>query len=69
MNESKKPYQSKTIIVNAIMGLIAVAAMFIPQANNMATYMNNHASEIAMGWSILNIILRTITKDKVTLSE
>lgn len=67
--EGKKPWQSKTIVVNAVLGLMAALAVFMPGANDVASFINSHGGEIAVGWSILNVLLRLITKEKITLVD
>jgi len=61
--DSKKPYQSKTILVNFV---VAAAALFYPPA---AQYISAHPAEVAALLSIVNILLRTVTKDRISLSE
>ena len=67
--DNKKPWQSRTLVVNAILGIIAAVALFIPGASAAHAFMSEHAAEIGMVWSILNIVLRAITKDKVSLVD
>lgn len=61
--ESKKPYTSKTIIVNL---LVAVGAMVYPP---MSEYISQHPAEVATLFSILNIVLRLVTKDRISIRE
>jgi hypothetical protein len=61
--ESKKPYQSKTLIVNAV---VAVLALFAPGA---AEFISSHPGEVAVAFSMINMALRLISKDKISLSE
>jgi hypothetical protein len=65
----KKPYLSKTIIINAIMGVVGAVAAFVPGAAVVSQFITNHAAEIGMVWGLINIVLRLITKDKISLSE
>lgn len=65
----KAPWKSKTMILNAVMGLLAFAALFWPGAEGIKVLIESHPEEIAMLWSILNVILRAITKDKIGLGE
>lgn len=51
MQETKKPYQSKTILINAALGLISVAAMFVPSAAGLADFIKSHSVEIGLGFS------------------
>lgn len=67
--EGKKPWQSKTIIVNAVLGLMAALAVFMPGASEVSAWIGAHGGEIAVGWSILNVLLRLITKDKISLVD
>lgn len=69
MPTTKPAWQSKTLLINGVLGLAAFAALFIPAASGVKALIEGHASEIALGWSVLNMILRTITKDKVVLGE
>ena len=61
--ESKKPWQSKTLIMNLV---VAVCAMFIPQASS---YISAHPEVVAAVFSGANILLRLISKDKIGLGE
>ena len=61
--ESKKPYQSKTLIVNA---LVAVLALVAPGASE---FISAHPGEVAVAFSMINMALRLISKDKISLSE
>jgi len=67
--EAKKPWLSKTILINAVLGLIAVVAMFLPEANVVSDYIKSHVEMISLAWAALNILLRFITKDKISLQD
>lgn len=67
--ESKKPWQSKTLLLNGALGVLAFVALFVPGAEAAQAFINGHGAEIGMVWSILNIILRAVTKDKISLGE
>lgn len=67
--DSKKPWQSKTMMLNGLMGLLAFVALFWSGASGVSEFLNGHGGEIAMVWSILNIILRAVTKDKISLGD
>lgn len=69
MIDGKKPIQSKTLVLNGVMGLIAFVALFIPGAEDLHGWINAHATEIGIGWSVLNIILRAITSDRIVLGD
>lgn len=59
--EPKKSYLSKTIITNFI---VALGAMIYPP---LAEWVSAHPQELVIGFSVLNIGLRLITKDKIEL--
>lgn len=67
--ETKKPWQSKTILVNGILGLTTFLGLVFPWAHGIPDFMASHSSEIAMFWSVLNIVLRAVTKDSITLAD
>lgn len=69
MNDVKKPWESKTILVNAIIGFCGALALFVPNAKFVSDFISSHGGEITMIWSILNIILRSISKDKIVLRD
>lgn len=59
----KKPWQSKTILVNFI---CASSALFFP---SVGEWISAHPLEMTSLFSILNIVLRVISKDKISISE
>lgn len=67
--ESKKPWQSRMMVVNAVLGIIAAVSLFLPQAAVAKTFIDSHGAEIAMVWGILNTVLRAVTKDKIVLGD
>jgi hypothetical protein len=58
--DSKKPWQSKTLIMNAI---IALAAFYPPAAEFVKT--NTEAALMTLG--LIGMILRMVTKGKVVI--
>ncbi len=58
--DPKPIWQSKTAIVNAI---IAASALF----PNVASWEASHASLVLFGVGLINVLLRSITKGRVTL--
>lgn len=66
---SKKPYESKTIVIGAILGMLGAISAFYPQANQITDWINANGGAIATGWSILAIALRMITKSAIQLGE
>ena len=67
--ENKKPWQSKTVVVNALMGLFGAVALFMPGAASAAEFLTSHAAEISVVWGVANVILRLVTKDKISLGD
>lgn len=57
------------MVMNGVFGLVAFIALFIPGAEVVKMFLEAHAPEIAMVWSVLNIVLRALTKDKIGLTE
>lgn len=68
--QTQKPwYLSKTVLVNMIGGLCVALSAAIPALASVNAFLVANASMIAMGWSVLNVALRFITKDKISLGE
>lgn len=60
----KSWYQSKTILVQIVAGLALVIAQFQPE---IAKLLQENFSEMGMGWIVINLVLRLVTKDKVQI--
>ncbi len=60
--ESKKPYLSKTIWIN----LILAVAMFFPPVH---AYLSASPEAIALLFSLVNIVLRFVTKKEITWQD
>lgn len=67
--DSKKPWFSKTIVLNALMAVLGAVAVFWPNASYATTFLTAHAVEIGVVWSVLNVILRTVTKGAISLQD
>ena len=67
--EDKKPWQSKTILVMTLTGLLTTLAPFLPAAADIASYVNTHGVAVAQVMSVLGIWLRFVTKGRVKLEE
>lgn len=67
--DSKKPWQSKTILLNAIMAIAVGLAPFIPQLSGVSDYVALHASLFTSIWGVLNMAIRFISKDKISLVD
>lgn len=68
-SDAKKPWESKTVLVNAALALIGVVAMFYAPASSVADWINGNGVLITSLWGVLNVVLRLITKDRITLTD
>lgn len=64
-----KPWQSKTVWINALMGIVAALALFFPSVGGVGAWISANASMIGVGWSLLNIAVRAITKNAISLGD
>lgn len=69
MTSTKKPWFSKTIIINAILGVCVGLSPFIPALAGVGEFFKVNAIMIGTLWSVLNIILRAISKDTISLED
>lgn len=58
----KKWYESKMIWTNILMGLAMIVGNFYAPA---AEFIKSWFSEMGMGWALLNIVMRLITKKEI----
>lgn len=66
---TKPHYLSKTLWLNAIMGVCAAMTAVIPALAGVNTFLQANMATITIAWSVLNVILRLVTKDKLSLEE
>lgn len=64
MEQVKPWYLSKMILVNILMGVAMIVAQFKPEA---AAFIREYFAEGGMVWAFINVVLRAVTKDKVSL--
>lgn len=64
-----KPWYSKTIWINAIMGILAALAAFVPALSGWAAWIQANATVIGMVWAGFGIALRLITKGAISLVD
>ena len=69
MTGTKYPWQSKTVLINSVLALLGVVAMFVPAAAPIAAWINANGVLIASLWGVLNVILRFLTKDAIVLGD
>jgi hypothetical protein len=65
----KKPWLSKTIIINTILGVSIALSAFVPALASVKSFIENNALAIGAGWSVLGVILRTVSHEKIVLGE
>jgi uncharacterized membrane protein len=58
----KKWYESKMIWTNLLMGLAMILSSFYAPASD---FIKLYFSEMGIGWSLLNILMRLITKREI----
>lgn len=61
--ETKPWYISKAILTNILMGLAMILGVFYAPA---AEFIKTYFAEMGIGWSLLNIIIRLITKQEIS---
>jgi len=67
--DSKKPWKSKTMLVAAVLGVLAGLSNLFPWAKPVSDWINSHGMDITVGWSVLAMILRTVTKNAISLED
>lgn len=60
--DGKKPWFSRTIIFNI---LFAASALYPP----VSDWLKSHVEILGMVWGGLNVVLRLVTKDKISLGD
>lgn len=61
-SNSKKPWLSKTLIFNAVMALAALEP-------HVADWAKNHVETVMMFLGAVNMLLRFLSKDKISLQD
>ena len=65
---TKKPWESKVMLLNAIVGLAAFVSMFWSGAEFLPSYIASHPSEVALSFTLLNMVLRMF-KSNIVIGE
>lgn len=68
-SDTKKPWLSKTVWLNSLMAILGIVVVFDPAASVVSAWISAHGVEIGVFWSVLNVALRAITKDKLSLAD
>jgi len=64
--EAAKPwYLSKTILVQLLGAVAIIAGLFSPTVGD---FIKNNFSEVGAAWAIVNVLLRLVTKEQVSIS-
>lgn len=69
MEESKKPWESKTVWLNFVGGMIGALVLFFPHVQMIQEWITGNLPIISMVWGVLGIIIRAVTKGAITLQE
>lgn len=64
--DSKKWYLSKTIWFGIISG---IAAALVPAIPGAATFVSSNISYLGIGWSVIAIVVRVVTKGSIVLVD
>jgi hypothetical protein len=62
--ETKPFYLSKTFYVNLLALVAVLAGSKVPAVGD---FIKNYFSELGAGWAVINMVLRAISKDKLSL--
>jgi hypothetical protein len=62
MEQGKKWYLSKTILLNLIMGLAMIVGVFLPEVGD---FIKTHFAEAGGAWALINVVLRIVTKEEL----
>lgn len=63
VQDVKKPWLSKTLWLNVIVAVLAIA---VPSAKE---FIQVHPELVVVGWSIINSVLRVVSKDSLSLQD
>lgn len=66
---SVKPWQSKTIVISAVLGALSLAALFWPGASDAVVWFNANGAVVSSIWAGLAIVLRLVSKGSISLSD
>jgi hypothetical protein len=64
MEPTKPFYASKTFYVNVLAMVALVVGSKMPAVSD---FIKNYFAELGSGWALVNIVLRAISKDKLSL--
>jgi hypothetical protein len=65
--ETKPVLKSKTMFVNAVVAVLGSVALFVPQVAPWSEWVNANGATIMTVLGVVGVILRAVTKDKVSI--
>lgn len=71
MDSTKKPWASKSILLNFVGLILSAVVLFFPQVSGIQAWLADptHLSIIGSIWGVLGIIFRFVSKDKIVLKD
>lgn len=71
MDSTKKPWASKSVLLNFVGLLLSAALLFFPQVAGVQAWLADpaHLAIIGSVWGVLGIIFRLVSKDKIVLKD
>jgi hypothetical protein len=69
MNNSKPWYLSKSILLSIAMGLLTTFAVVFPWLTGVTSWLTTNQALVAGAWSVLGILFRVVSKDRLTLGD
>jgi hypothetical protein len=60
---------SKTFWLNFVVGLLAGLLPMFPALQPVSDFIKNHVMEIGIAWSMLNVVLRFVSHEKIVLVD
>jgi hypothetical protein len=58
-------YLSKTILVQLLGALAIIVGLFSP---SVGSFIRDNFSEVGAAWAIINVVLRLVSKDQLSIS-
>lgn len=67
--DTKKPWRSKTFVLNVVLGALGVLHYAFPEVLGLTHWLELNSGLVAMIWGGMNAALRCLTKDKISLTD
>lgn len=62
-------WKSKTMLFSFVTSLAGVLAIAVPALSNVQPFMTKNEAYMSIAWGLMAGILRTVTKDKIVLTD